>query len=130
MTPVRVCFLIDRLSRAGTETQLLALIRALDQTRVEPWLVLLDGEDDLSRSLEPAECPVVRLGVKSFASKRAVSAAPKFGKFLRQNQIDVLQAYFLDSIYFGVPLRASRACGELCVCEITSATGSTANIAF
>ena len=40
--PVRVCFMIDRLSRAGTETQLLALIRSLDRTQVEPMLVLLD----------------------------------------------------------------------------------------
>ena len=104
MSPVRVCFLIDRLSRAGTESQLLALIRALDQTRVEPSLVLLDGDDDLSRSLEPAECPVLRLGVKSFASKRALGAAAAFARFLRRRQVDVLQAYFLDSIYFGVPV--------------------------
>lgn len=104
MSPVRVCFLIDRLSRAGTETQLLALIRTLDQTRVEPSLVLLDGEDQLSRSLEPAECPVLRLGVKSFASRRALGAAASFARFLRRQQVDVLQAYFLDSIYFGVPV--------------------------
>ena len=33
--PVCVCFMIDRLSRAGTETQLLALIRELDRTKLE-----------------------------------------------------------------------------------------------
>src|SRR5438046_2486567 len=76
--PVRVCFLIDNLSRAGTEMQLLALLRAFDRTRVEPSLVLLDGEDDVSRSLEPDHCPVLRLGVKSFASRRVVSAARAF----------------------------------------------------
>ena len=42
--PVRVCFAIDDLSRAGTETQLLALIRTLDRSRVEPSLVLLGGK--------------------------------------------------------------------------------------
>src|SRR5690348_17090286 len=47
--PIRVCFLIDRLTRAGTETQLLALIRALDRRRVAPALVLLDGTDAASR---------------------------------------------------------------------------------
>jgi hypothetical protein len=31
--PVRVCFLIDELNTAGTETQLLALIRHLDRSR-------------------------------------------------------------------------------------------------
>ena len=59
--PVRVCFMIDRLSRAGTESQLLALVRELDRAKVRPSLVLLDGEDDLSRALEPADCPVIRL---------------------------------------------------------------------
>src|SRR3982751_4073933 len=62
--PVRVCFMIDRLTRAGTETQLLALIRELDRAKVRPSLALLDGEDDLSRALEPADCPVIRLGVR------------------------------------------------------------------
>src|SRR5829696_3289826 len=73
--PVRVCFMIDRLTRAGTESQLLALIRELDRTKVQPTLVLLDGEDDLSRALEPADCPVIRLGVRRLLSGRAVTAA-------------------------------------------------------
>src|SRR5262245_24160946 len=59
--PVRVCFMIDRLSIGGTETQLLALIRHLDRARVEPLLCLLDGNDELSRALEPDNCPVLRL---------------------------------------------------------------------
>ena len=33
--PVRVCFLIDELANAGTETQLLALIRHLDRSRID-----------------------------------------------------------------------------------------------
>src|SRR5215207_3311610 len=68
--PVRVCFMIDRLTRAGTESQLLALIRELDRTKVEPTLVLLDGEDDLSRALEPSNCPVLRLGVRKLVGLR------------------------------------------------------------
>src|SRR5262249_9330460 len=102
--PIRVCFLIDRLSRAGTETQLLALIRSFNRSHVEPCLVLLDGEDDTSRGLEPADCPVLRLGVRSFFGPRAVRAALKLMHFLRYQQIDILQAYFLDSVYFGAPI--------------------------
>src|SRR5215203_1546515 len=93
--PVRVCYMIDRLSRAGTETQLLALVRTLDRTKVSPTLVLLDGEDDLSRALEPADCPVIRLGVRKLLSGRAVSAARRLRAFWREQRPDVLQAYFL-----------------------------------
>ena len=106
---VKVCFLIDNLSRAGTETQLLALIRTLDRRRVEPLLVLLDGENEASRMLEPADCPVLRLGVGKLIGRRAVAAAGQFRAFLRHHRPDVLQAYFLDSAYFGVPL--ARWCG-------------------
>src|SRR5438552_253758 len=107
--PVRVCFLIDRLTRGGTETQLLALIRVLDRTRIEPALVLLDGDDDESRSLEPADCPVLRLGVRSLHRPHALAAAARLRRFWRTHGTDVLQVYFLDSTYFGVPL--ARASG-------------------
>jgi glycosyltransferase involved in cell wall biosynthesis len=106
---VRVCFMIDRLSRAGTETQLLALVRELDRSRVEPSLVLLDGEDDLSRALEPADCPVIRLGVRKLVSPKAVGAARRLRSFWREHRPDVLQTYFLDAAYFGAPL--AKLCG-------------------
>lgn len=102
--PARVCFLIDQLSRAGTETQLLALLQAFDRTRVVPMLVLLNGEDDESRALEPDHCPVLRLGVRSLASRKALAAGREFARFLRRHNVDVLQAYFLDSLYFGAPV--------------------------
>jgi glycosyltransferase involved in cell wall biosynthesis len=101
--PVRVCFLIDELAVAGTETQLLALIRNLDRTRVAPYLCLLRGDSAVSRALEPTDCPVWRLGVGALARPRAVLQMMRFSRLLRQNRIDVLQAYFPDSSYFGVP---------------------------
>jgi glycosyltransferase involved in cell wall biosynthesis len=102
--PVRVCFMIDRLSRAGTESQLVALLRALDPARVQPSLVLLDGEDDLSRVLEPAGCPVIRLGVRKIMSYTATLAARRLQAFWRAQRPDILQVYFSDAAYFGAPL--------------------------
>ncbi len=103
LPPVRVCFLIDELATAGTETQLLALIRHLDRSRVQPYLVLLRGECPSSRELEPADCPVLRLGVGSLRSVKTAIRAMSFISFLWRNRIDVVQAYFPDSSYFGVP---------------------------
>jgi glycosyltransferase involved in cell wall biosynthesis len=102
--PIRICYLIDSLSRAGTETQLLALIRSLDRRRFAPALALLRGDDDLSRRLEPDDCPVLRLGVRSLRSRRALAAAAELTRFWRRERIDLVQTYFLDSTYFGVPL--------------------------
>ncbi len=102
--PIRVCFMIDRLSRAGTESQLVALVRELDRSRVRPSLVLLDGEDDLSRALEPDDCPVIRLGVRRLCSRAALRAAWRLRAFWAEHRPHILQTYFLDSAYFGIPL--------------------------
>jgi glycosyltransferase involved in cell wall biosynthesis len=100
--PLRVCYMIDELTTAGTETQLLALIRSLDRRRVTPYLCLLRGQDERSRKLEPRECPVLRLGVRSLARPRGLITAWRLVRFLREQQIEVMQVYFPDSTYLGI----------------------------
>jgi glycosyltransferase involved in cell wall biosynthesis len=100
---VRVCFLIDELAAAGTETQLLALIRHLDRRRVRPYLCLLRGDNPVSQALEPDDCPILRLGVGSLLRPATVVRAWRFIRFLRRERIDVVQTYFPDSSYFGMP---------------------------
>jgi glycosyltransferase involved in cell wall biosynthesis len=100
---VRVCFVIDKLASAGTESQLLALIRRLDRRRVQPYLCLLRGESAASRALEPDDCPVLRLGVSSLLRPRTLLALRRFVGWLRDERIEVVQTYFPDSTYFGIP---------------------------
>jgi glycosyltransferase involved in cell wall biosynthesis len=83
---------------------LLALIRHLDRRRVQPFLVLLRGQGESSRRLEPNDCPVLRLGVGSLKSPTTAVRALRFAQFLWRERIDVVQAYFPDSSYFGVPV--------------------------
>jgi glycosyltransferase involved in cell wall biosynthesis len=111
--PVRVCFLIDELSRAGTETQLVALIRRLDRRRVRPFLCLLRGDHPRSRALEPDCCPVLRLDVPKLCAPAALGQALRMARFLRRQRIDVLQVYFRDSTYFGVLV--GRLAGVPCI---------------
>jgi glycosyltransferase involved in cell wall biosynthesis len=101
--PVRVCFVIDELVPAGTESQLLALIRHLDRRRVWPYLCLLRGDNPLSQALEPDDCPILRLGVGSLHHPRTLLRLWRFVRFLRRERIDVVQTYFADSSYFGIP---------------------------
>lgn len=104
MTLVRVCFVIDELATAGTETQLLALIHHLDRSRFQPYLVLLRGDSAKSQALEPQDCPVIRLGVRSLLSLTAGKQAIRFLHFLWREQINVVQVYFPDSSYFAIPV--------------------------
>jgi len=84
--------------------QLLQLIEGLEATRVKPYLCLLNGKDELSRSLEPKSCPVLRLGVRSLHHPSTLLRAWEFGRFLRREQIDIVQTHFPDSTYFAVPV--------------------------
>ena len=101
--PVRVAFVIDNLSRAGTESQLVALLNALDRREVEPSLVLLDGTAESSRVLEPAGVPVLRLGITKLIGPAGFKAAAKLVRHWRDTRPDVVQAYFLDSTYLAAP---------------------------
>jgi len=121
MQPLRVCFAIDNLSRAGTESQLLALIQHLDRSQVEPSLVLLDGEGDESRSLEPANCQITRLGVRKLFHPKAAQAVWRLRKIWHETRPDILQAYFLDSSYFTVPI--ARCCGISTIVRVRNNLG-------
>jgi glycosyltransferase involved in cell wall biosynthesis len=103
-TPIRVCFLIDELALGGTECQLLALLEHLDRSRVQPYLCLLRGELERSRQLEPTCCPLLRLQVSALHDWRTPAKAARFWRFLRRERIDILQVYFPDSSYLGVPI--------------------------
>ncbi len=104
LRPAHVCFAIDELATAGTETQLLALIRELDRTKVSPSLVLLRGESSASRALEPDSCPVLRLGLGRLRDPRTALGGWRLLRFLWENKVDVVQTYFPDTTYFAVPL--------------------------
>ena len=125
--PIRVCFVIDNLSGSttnailgGTESQLMALIERLDRTKIIPYLCLLDGDNGPSRQFEPQDCEILRLGVRSICRPSTLPRAYRFGRFLRKERIDVVQAYFPDSTYFAVPVarlarvpRIVRTCRNL-----------------
>ncbi|MCI0456895.1 MAG: glycosyltransferase [Gemmataceae bacterium] len=101
--------MIDELAAAGTESQLVALIRHLDPKRVQPCLCLLRGEETHSRALEPDGCPVLRLGVRSLCHWTTPFKMRRLIRFLVEQRIDVFQVYFPDSTYLGVP--AARLAG-------------------
>jgi L-malate glycosyltransferase len=107
--PIRVCFIIDQLRPAGTEKQLLGMIDGFDRRRLRPYLCLLNGEDSISRSLEPRDCPILRLGMCKLLHLSSIRQAWRLVRFIQLHRIDVMQAHFPDSTYFGVP--AARLAG-------------------
>jgi glycosyltransferase involved in cell wall biosynthesis len=103
-TPARVCFVVENLLPAGTELWIVRLIEQLDRSKVEPFLCLLDGDNELSKELEPSRCDVLRLGMERIRSRKGVQSARRFYRYLRTNQIQIVQVHHADPTYFAVPL--------------------------
>ena len=100
--PLRVCFMIEELKPAGTELWILRAIESLDRRIVQPYLCLLEGTSDISRSLEPQDCPVLSLGITNIKRPAAWRAMGRLIAFLRRERIDVLQVHHATPMYVGV----------------------------
>ena len=99
--PIRVCFVIDWiLARGGSENQLVMLIHHLERSRIEPFLVLTKSNEKRSGKFVPQNCPVYYYDLKQICSLTGLKKAFEFRRFLKENKIDAIQAYFPDSVFF------------------------------
>ncbi len=102
--PIRVCFMIDDLTRAGVETQLVKIINQLDRSKIDPYLCILAPRTDSAAGLLPEDCPVHWLGLTSMRRPSALAHAWKLLRFLRRERIDVLHVDLPGSTLFGIPV--------------------------
>ncbi|MEW6411022.1 MAG: glycosyltransferase [Candidatus Zixiibacteriota bacterium] len=102
MTPrITIAYIIDTIatSSAGTEKQLLLLLNNLDRGRFSPHLICLRGSKWLDENR--LGVPVTVLGLKSLASFSAVRAFLQLRKYVRKNEIEIIQTFFVDANLFG-----------------------------
>ncbi|MCX6826862.1 MAG: glycosyltransferase, partial [candidate division Zixibacteria bacterium] len=98
---INIIFLIDRMwgSNGGTEGQLLMLYNNLDKEKYKIHLFCLQNTDWLEASEYKSR--IIVLDVPRLLGWKALSAAWRFRKFCRANNIDIIQTYFNDSFIFG-----------------------------
>jgi glycosyltransferase involved in cell wall biosynthesis len=98
---IKIAYLIDFFGTGGgTENQLALLLKHLDRSCFTPYLFTLRPKE-VSAGLD-LNCPVEHLGVRSLLSWKALRALRRFRRFLKQNHIDILQLFFIDSNIFGI----------------------------
>lgn len=101
MHRIKIAFLIDTIATntAGTERQLLEIIRRLDKGLFDPYLVCLRS----SRWLETNElpCKIFVLNYHGFIKVSFVAVIKRFLRLLRRKGFDILQTFFEDSIFVG-----------------------------
>jgi len=102
-TRINIAYLIDVMSSctAGTEKQLLQMIRLLDRERYTPHLICLLGSDWLERHASEIPCRIHVLNYDGFISPRFPLVVNQLMKIIKAEQIHILQTFFDDSIIVG-----------------------------
>lgn len=96
LTKIRVCFVFDFWGgRAGAELQLALLLRHIDRNKIEPFVLLLHGDEQAIP--EQPECPVYCLKMGRGRSISTFSKARELRRFFKQNRIDIVQALTIDN---------------------------------
>jgi L-malate glycosyltransferase len=104
ISKIRILFVIDRLGIAGTEKQLVEIIRRLDCRTIEIFLCCLSGPRSRI-SLYPDiinKSNIIIYDVKSIFSLSALEALYRLVRLIRTEKIDMVQGYFLKSRFLGV----------------------------
>ncbi len=99
--PIKIAYLIDYIAAAdaGTEKQLLEIIDRLDRRIFEPLLICLMGTPWLETSELP--CKKYTLGYKGLLKKDLPKVVTRLKDILNNEDIDILQTFFEDSIFIG-----------------------------
>jgi glycosyltransferase involved in cell wall biosynthesis len=99
---IKIAYIIDTIAtpNAGTEKQLLMLLKGLDRNFFSPYLVCLRPSEWLKD--KSFSFPIEYLNLGSLIGAGLPSALSKYAKFHKANRIDIVQTFFVDANIFGV----------------------------
>ena len=101
--PLRVAYCVTSFDLGGTELNAIRTMEGIDRALVTPVAVVLRTDGVLRPRYEAARIPMLTLPLGSFASARAVRAAVRLARFLRQERVDVFHSQDVYTNIFGVP---------------------------
>ncbi len=99
---MKIAFVIDTIESptAGTEKQLLLLIKHLDRSRFKPYLCVLSSSDWLEKEFDL--CPLHVIGMKVAKNMKTLLGILSFSRFLKKEQIAIVQTHFRDGNIAGI----------------------------
>lgn len=99
---IKIAFVIDTIESptAGTEKQLLLLIKHLDRSKFQPFLCALRNSEWLENEFDL--CPLFVAGIYSFKSMRGLRGVLSLSQFFKKEKFDIVQAHFRDSSIAGI----------------------------
>jgi len=107
--PIRVGFIIDALRPgAGTENQLILILRSLDRAKIIPSVCCLRDEPGVVVA-EDVRCEVELVGTRKVLSFQGFHGLRKIRNWIRRSRLDFLVTFFGDSNVLGT--LAGSICG-------------------
>lgn len=99
---IKIAFVIDTIESptAGTEKQLLMLIKHLDRSRFEPYLCVLRSSQWLEEEFDL--CPLFVADIDSFKTITGLKGITKLSGWFKGNGIKIVQTHFRDSSIAGI----------------------------
>ena len=99
---IKIAYIIDTIESptAGTEKQLLMLIKHLDRIKFQPYLCVLRKSEWLVNEFDL--CPLFVADIHSFKSVKALLGIRSLSRFLRVQGINIVQTHFRDASIAGV----------------------------
>ena len=97
---IKIAYFIDRIIEGGTELQLVDQINHLEGDGIEQILFCMyksEEHDDI-----PIKCRTEILEICSLANAETLKKAWDVARFLRKENVDIVQTYFFDSNCLGV----------------------------
>ncbi len=99
---IRIAFIIDTIESptAGTEKQLLLLLKHLDRHKFQPILCVLRSSRWLEKEFDL--CPLFVAGIHSFKSLKGLKQGIALSRFLKNEHLQIVQTHFRDSSIAGI----------------------------
>lgn len=99
---IKIAYIIDTIESptAGTEKQLLMLIKHLDRSKIQPFLCVLRTSEWLEN--EFTDCGLIRIGFHSFGSPSSYLNLLRFSSWLKNQNIDIVQTHFTEGNKVGI----------------------------
>src|SRR3989338_10001953 len=96
-----ILYLIDKLMPAGTQVNLLEIIKRLDRNRFDPRIIALIEGGELEDEFETAGVSPIVLRVGKVYGPSGLKALSYLTRYMKKEKIDIVQTYFLHADILG-----------------------------
>jgi len=103
--PIHILYLIDFMNFfSGTEKHLYDLVRFINKEKFKPFIITLEGTELFQENVEKLGIPMQILGLKKIYGFKAVVALLRLRKFIKKENIQIIQTFHTNADLFGTVL--------------------------